>query len=125
MKMTVLSDDKGLARLECEGNVVDIAGRRPLAELLGPSCYSRIVLLNLEKTDYMDSNGISWLITSHKRFKEAGGRLILHSLPPRILDMLKFLRLTTVLNCAADEHQARKLAATPNDSERPPEADAS
>src|SRR5262249_45999204 len=87
MKLTLVSDDGGVLLVRCEGQVGQRrfqADGTPLENLLGPDCYHRPVLLNLERTDWIDSSGISWLIVSHKRFLQCGGALVLHSLPPRV-----------------------------------------
>jgi anti-anti-sigma factor len=113
MKLALLSTDRGVIRIQCEGNVGQQniqPGSDPLEVLLGPVCYDRTVLLNLEKTAYIDSSGISWLVGRHKRFVSGGGKLILHSISPMVTQVLELLRLTTMLNVATDENAARKLA---------------
>ena len=67
------------------------------------------VLLDLSKADYLDSNGVSWLIIAHKHFVQAGGRLILHSLPRRLQDTVDLLRLPSILDIVANETAARGL----------------
>ena len=82
----------------------------PLAGLLGPAVYSRKVLLNLSNSDYIDSSGVSWLLTCHKRCREAGGMLIIHSPSPMVVQILRVLRMDQVLTVADDILQARALA---------------
>jgi anti-anti-sigma factor len=113
MKLTLVADGPEVVRVRCEGEIRDVRYQikgDPLENLLGPGCYSRKVLLDLERTDYIDSSGISWLIVSHKYFKQGGGRLVLHTIPPRVNQVLQFLHMNRVLHLAADEPAARALA---------------
>jgi len=113
MQLSLLSTDDGVIRIQCEGNVSQQniqPGSDPLEVLLGSDCYDRTVLLNLERTEYIDSSGVSWLMGRHKRFLSGGGKLILHSIPPMVNQVLQLLRMTTILHIAADENAARKVA---------------
>jgi anti-anti-sigma factor len=68
------------------------------------------VLLNLEQANYMDTAGVGWLIQRHKKFQDAGGRLVLYSVPPLLDQMFQLLHLPAVLHVAGDESAARQLA---------------
>ena|SRR5262245_58816720 len=109
MRLTLLSHSDQLTRLECEGEVTQfqfIPGQDPLQEVLGPNIFRRSTLLCLDKTTYVDSSGVSWLLSSHKQFERSGGKLVLHSIPPTVLQVLRLLKLTSLLNIAADEAEA-------------------
>jgi anti-anti-sigma regulatory factor len=67
-------------------------------------------LLNLEKTTYINSSGISWLIISHKHFVQAKGQLILHSIPPLVFQVMQLVRLPLVVPVAVDEAAALGVA---------------
>jgi anti-sigma B factor antagonist len=114
MQIALVSDELGVARIECVGSMTMeffLSGNDPLADLLGgPECYARRVLLNLEKIDFIDSSGIGWLIKWHQRFRKAGGMIVMHSSPPLIRNMLKLLQLDKILDLAEDEAAARRLA---------------
>ncbi len=113
MQLSLLSTDEGVIRLQCVGNVSQQnmqPGVDPMEVLLGSDCYDRTVLLNLEQTEYIDSSGVSWLMGRHKRFLTGGGKLILHSVPPMVSQVLQLLRINTILNIAPDEPAARKIA---------------
>src|SRR6478672_3496593 len=106
MRLTLLSHTDQMTRLECEGQVTQnefTADLDPLEAIMGAAIYRRCALLGLEKTSYIDSSGVSWLLRAHKQFERSGGRLILHSLSPMVQQVLHLLRLTTLLNIAADE----------------------
>jgi anti-anti-sigma factor len=117
MRLTLLSHTDQVTRLECEGEITQHAlpkDHNPLEDPLGPAIYRRHVLLNMEKTPYIDSSGIGWLLGAHKRFERDGGRLILHSVPPAIGQVLQLLRLTSLLHVAADEPEAVQRAGGAN-----------
>lgn len=114
MQLIVIADDKEVVRLQCAGEITqnDVQNRRdPVEALLGWGGYSRKVLLNLDKTTYIDSSGISWLLTLHKHFNQAGGKLVLHSVPPAVRQVMQLLRIPMVLHVVNDEATAQKLVA--------------
>jgi anti-anti-sigma factor len=114
MRLTLLSQSERLAQLECEGEITQhqfTPGRDPLLDVLGPYIYRLSVSLNLDKTSYVDSSGISWLISANKQFQAAGGRLVLHSLPPSVRQVIELLKLHTVLTLADNAVEAQKKLA--------------
>jgi anti-anti-sigma factor len=113
MRLTLLSNFDSVARLECEGEISQAqlsAGPGSIPDVLGPLTDPACVLLNLEKTNLIDSSGVSWLLTAHKQVHQSGGRLILHSAPPMVLQVLQLLRMTELLNVVPDEAAALRLA---------------
>lgn len=113
MKLTVLGDDPEVVRLQCEGEISHTQlqiDHDPLTTLLGADCFSRRVLLGLERTTYIDSMGISWLLISHKRFNQSGGRLVLHTIPPMVQNILTLLKMHLIFQIAPNEGAARTLA---------------
>jgi anti-anti-sigma factor len=113
MKLTLVATEPQLARIQNEGTITQAdfhAAIDPLRNLLGFDCYAYRVLLSLEKTSYLDSSGVGWLVMCHKHFQEAGGRLVIHSVPPMVNQILRLLRLSELLHLAADEPAARALA---------------
>jgi anti-anti-sigma factor len=112
MKLTLVADEQDLVRIRVEGTIRDVRWEikaDPLEKLLGPGCFTRKVLLDLEAADYVDSSGISWLIVSHKHFKQGGGQLVLHTVPPRVAQVFQFLHMDRVFQLADDEATARRL----------------
>ena len=112
MKLLVKSDDGAVLSLLCEGPITlpqVQQGLKPLEELLGPAGYGRRVLFDLEKTNFIDSSGVSWMLVCHKSFTKAGGRIVFHSAPPLVQQTLALLRMNLVLHLAADEAAARAV----------------
>ena len=48
--------------------------QEPLEALAGSGVYARHVLLDMSDATYMDSSGVGWLLTCHKRMRAAGGK---------------------------------------------------
>jgi anti-anti-sigma factor len=112
VKLILVADEGDLVRVACEGQITQMVsqGNEPMANLLGLGCFSRKVLLSLEKTTFINSSGISWLLICHKHFSQAGGLLVVHSVPPLVAQVLQFVRLPSIMQFAADEAAARTVA---------------
>lgn len=105
MRLRLIGEQEGALHVDGEGDLCPtelLPGNDPLVQLLGPEVFSRKVLLGLEKATFLDTRGVSWLVSWHANFQEAGGVLVLHSLPPRVRYVLRLLRLDQVLHTAAD-----------------------
>jgi anti-anti-sigma factor len=108
MQLNFASDQETVA-VTIKGRIthatLDI-GNDPLATY-NPDIYKRRVLFDLSGVDYVDSSGVSWLLTCHKRFREAGGKLILHSITPLVMQVIRVLKLDQVF-CIADSARAAR-----------------
>lgn len=118
MKMNVAGDEGSLVKVTVSGAVTQrelTPLEEPLEILLGPQAYSRQVLLDLRDVSYLDSSGVGWLLTCHKRMKQAGGLLVVHSFSPIVSNVLRVLKLEKVLmladNMKAAEQAARGVMA--------------
>jgi anti-anti-sigma factor len=112
MKLSLVSSGDRVRSVVCSGEltILDVAGADPLQALLGPEGFGHTVLLDLGQTTYLDTAAVGWLIGLHKMFKQAGGQLILHSVPPLVDQMFQLLKLPAILHVAGDEAAARALA---------------
>jgi anti-anti-sigma factor len=113
MILSVQPAEGTMTRIQSEGDITHLdlfVYGDPLEKVLGPGCYLKTVLMNLDKTPYIDSAGIGWLIKSHKLFLQSGGKLILHSIPPSVKHMFQLLKLNHLLHMAEDEVEAQQLA---------------
>jgi anti-anti-sigma factor len=70
--------------------------QEPLEALVGPGVYARQIELDMSDATYMDSSGVGWLLTCHKRVREAGGRLTVAKVQPIIANMLRLLKLSQI-----------------------------
>lgn len=109
MDLHVLSQDGDLVRLSAKGRIVaddpsDPA--KPLDELLERRGYRANTLIDLQETEFIGSSGVSWLLELHKRLHQAGGKLVLYSVPVIVMEVLKVMRLDRVFFIAEDEAAA-------------------
>ena len=112
MKLTVLPSEDGVTRVRTEGDITlyEVQGcPNPLPDVLGPDCFRGKVLLSLEQSCFIDSAGVGWLVLAHKKFSEAGGLLVVHSLPPMVHHTFELLQIPTILHVAADEQSALRV----------------
>ena len=79
--------------------------------LLGPDWASRRISLDFDAVPYLDSSAIGWLLHSQKKLRDAGGRLVLHSVQPHIRNILSMLKIEKVVPITADASSAQKLLA--------------
>lgn len=113
IQVKLVAHDDDVVQMKTVGRVVPEVGQNdnePIAKALGRDAYSRRVLLSLEDSDYMDSSGVGWLLSCHKKFREGGGTLVVHSVPKMVEQILKLLRLDAVLRIAPSLETARELA---------------
>jgi anti-sigma B factor antagonist len=113
MKLSLHSTDNAVLILQCEGSITQSQmkpGIDLVEQVAGRGVYSRRVLFNLEKTSFIDSSGIGWLLTCHKRFREQKGKLVFYHIPPLVKQTFDLLRLGSALHLAADEPSARHIA---------------
>jgi len=110
MRLNVMSNDGAVTSVSAVGQITQNAfgaEDEPLARALGDEVYGSRLLLSLQATDYVDSRGVGWLLKLHRRFCQAGGIVVLHSIPPTIQEVLKVLHMDEILNISADEQAAR------------------
>ena len=90
-------------------------GVNPLERLLGPGWAGYRVLLDFGRTTFIDSAGIGWLLSSQKQFRMKGGSLVVHSVGPRVRQILDLLRVGKAVPLVADETAARAMLAAAAD----------
>jgi anti-anti-sigma factor len=100
MKLILIRCDDVTASVAVHGAVTTSSLgplEEPLVALLGPDAYRRHVWLDLSDADSIDSSGIGWLLTCHKRMRQAGGELELLQPRPLVANVLKMMKLERVL----------------------------
>ena len=113
MNLTIESQKDGFCHLSLAGRVSQTAvnsNSDQLSQLLGEANYNQNVLLSLDRTDYIDSSGIGWLLAADKKIRSAGGKLVLYGVPTDIQQVFGLLRLGSVLKIASDAQDAMKIA---------------
>jgi anti-anti-sigma factor len=112
MKFSIAEDQGQVVHVSVKGNLAqpDIAPPLdPFRQVLGIDAYKRIVLLDMRDSNYLDSMCIGWLLTSHKKFRDQGGKLVIHSLQPVASNAITLLRLNSVFQLAGDKEKALEL----------------
>jgi len=115
-QLAILSSQDDVVRMQLSGQVVQAILpelSRQMETLLGPEAHRGKVLLDMAQTTFIDSSALGWLLGCSKRFRESTGRLVLHSVAPVVLDVLRVMRLDRVLQIAEDERAALALAQAP------------
>jgi anti-anti-sigma factor len=113
MKLSLVSIEKaGYVRIATEGDItsadlLDLREKNPLEGVLGASWASNNILLNLSKSAFIDSSAIGWLLESHRKLQQSGGKLVPHSAQPRVGELFDLLKLRRVLNLKDDEKSAQ------------------
>jgi anti-sigma B factor antagonist len=102
--------------------VVDLRGRITLGEetealrgrvkRLVEAGHTRIIL-NLEGVDYIDSVGLSTLVSSYTSARKQGGDVKLLHLTKRVHDLLQITRLSTVFEIYDSLEAARRSFGEP------------
>lgn len=113
MKFAVQEDMGDIVKVTITGclNQTDIAPPiDPFRQILGADAYKRIVLLDMKDSNYLDSMCIGWLLSAHKRFRENGGKLIIHSMQQLALNVISLLHLSSVFLLAGDSAKAMQMA---------------
>jgi len=123
MELKLISEEGGVARVSATGKIQQRKLSRDsdlLAQTVGEGTYRKKVILGFEDVDFIDSSGIGYLLVCHKRFREEGGRLVLHSLPPLVLSVIKISQVDRVLEIAENEAAALKIVTSPPPAEPAP-----
>ena len=112
--LSLVSVEKdGCIRVASRGNItaaeMTLGPRNPLEALVGENWPCNRIMLDLSKTDFVDSTAIAWLISTSKQFRANGGAFAIHSIVPRVRQMLELLKIGRIIPIAADETAARKM----------------
>lgn len=111
LKLVTANDDAICCKIENDITqaVIDPT-EEPLQHMFGRDVYNRTLLLDLEAANFIDSSGIGWLLSIHKRFRQAGGQLIMHSPSPMVMQTIKLLNMDKVFKMVSDLDSARAVA---------------
>lgn len=106
-------DNDGCIRVASTGSITGVGahflGKNPLETLLGVTWFSNRVMIDLSKTDFIDSAAIGWLIGSAREYRVRGGRMAVHSVTPRVRQMLNLLKIGQLVPLLPDEASARRF----------------
>ncbi len=112
MKLDVRPSAEGITSVAISGDVImadALPSEEPLAKRLGADCYRNALLMDLSGVSMLDSSGVRWLLLAQKRFRLAGGTLVLHSLSPAVQSVFDVLKIQIVLTVAAEKSAALEI----------------
>ncbi len=66
----------------------------------------RNLILNFDRVERLTSVMLGKVVQLHRRAQEAGGRVMLCNIQPRVYEIFELLRLPRVLNICAEEQPA-------------------
>ncbi len=112
--LSVVSIEKGgYIRLASTGPITasgaHFLGNNPLESTLGAAWSVNRVLVDLSQTDFIDSAAIGWLIQSAREFTRNGGKFAVHSVTPRVRQMLNLLKIGQLVPILSDEEAALRF----------------
>ncbi len=113
MNITLLREEDGLKFVEISGSVDQqqvSPFNDPLADALGEDIYSSFVLMDMTRATSLDSSGVGWFLGCHKRFRENGGKMVLHSMTTIVGNTLRVLNMHMVFKIEPTEKAAVELA---------------
>lgn len=67
------------------------------------------IILDLSKSRYCDSSGLSAILIGNRLCKDSGGKFILTGLQPNVQKLIEISQLHNVLNITATAKQAEEL----------------
>jgi len=109
----VAREESGIVHVNAEGEATtnDFSSWKvnPLETLLGAEwCLAR-VLIDFQHVPYIDSSAIGWLISTQKQMRGSGGKLVLHSVPEHVRQILNMLKIGRVVPIVEDVSEGRAL----------------
>ena len=109
MKMKIASIEPTVVRIVVEGDAQapdPDEQSRGLADLLGEGWNAKRVLIDFSGVRVAGSAAIGWLLMLQRQFKQAGGRIALHSMRPEVGRAFKLLKVDSILNVFPEEQAA-------------------
>ena len=110
MKLNVVSIQNELVRVQAEGDITCLDftanGKNPFEGILGSRWAAHRVLVDMRAVPFLDSSAIGWFMTSRREFERGGGLVVLHSIQPRVRQILDLLRVGKALPLVDNEAAA-------------------
>ena len=69
------------------------------------------LILNLRNLDFVDSTGLGAILGRMRQITSGGGRMVLASVPPRVMSMLEMAGLASLMPIARTEEDAFRLVS--------------
>lgn len=94
--------------LDCVGKLTLGPGTKAVREAIRGALQGSVkkVVVNLARTDYIDSTGIGELVSCFVHAQSAGGRVVLLNLNPKVHQLLVIAKLHTIFEIFQEEKAA-------------------
>lgn len=69
------------------------------------------LVLNLRNLDFVDSTGLGAILGRMRQVTSSGGRMVLASVPPKVMSMLEMAGLASLIPVARTEEDAFRIAS--------------
>lgn len=110
MKLNVVSIHNELVRIQAEGDISSqdftVNGKNPFEQVLGSRWAAHQVVVDMRGVPFLDSSAIGWFMTCRREFERGGGLIVLHSIQPRVRQILDLLRVGKALPLVDSEASA-------------------
>ena len=110
MKLNVVSIENELVRVQAEGDITShdftAEGKNPFELVLGSRWSAQKVVVDMRGVPFLDSSAIGWFMTSRREFERGGGLIVLHSVQPRVRQVLDLLRVGRAVPLVDNEKAA-------------------
>lgn len=115
MKLNVVSIQNELVRIQAEGEITSldftVDGKNPFDVVLGSRWATHKVVVDLRSVPFLDSSAIGWFMNCRREFERNGGLIVLHSVQPRVRQVLDLLCVGKAVPLVEDETDALTAVA--------------
>lgn len=115
MKLNVVSIENELVRIQAEGEITSLDftadGKNPFDVVLGSRWATHRVVVDLRGVPFLDSSAIGWFMNCRREFERGGGLIVLHSVQPRVRQVLDLLRVGKAVPLVDNEAAALTVVA--------------
>src|SRR5437870_2328376 len=117
MKLVVVSNEQNCIKVALKGDIhaASVSPEEPdqLTGMLGAGWPAKRVVMDLSAIAMAGSAAIGWLLAMNRKFKQAGGRLVLHSMRQDVARSFRLLKVDSVLQICQDEPAAIEALEKP------------
>lgn len=106
------------ACVHCKGDTIDFGGGplQKISELLDQGI--RRIMLDMSGVEYLNSSGISTLLSIEEITREKGGKIALYNLQSQVDKVIRLTRMQSVLPCFDDKAEAARYVGIIEGSSR-------
>jgi anti-sigma B factor antagonist len=114
LETEIVAEDGNLILVNLNGKIIDQSTSQNLVtditNLLSPE--KNLIVLNLEKVEYINSNGLNSLISILTKTRTRGGELVLCNINEKVEKLLLITKLNSVFNIESSVEDAKQRLTT-------------